>query len=272
MTPSLVTLKTVGNWYQEMEIPLAAALSASTEMCGKTGYKACEQAIVYMAKAASVDTKKSKEFREIVENPFLKNSQGKRMRRAASAAKWGYYTYENGRKVFNPLLSVENAPWIVYFNSATTGEPLVKNMRTGKVHRDTRASKGGIELSKGALKNDRRLRIKNSGLAKKSWMWGLKGFTGKSIRGVTDVRDVIGATGCGLVLTDRLSYINKAIPPNLVERVTQKATNSIMFQVAKKIEKDFSTEIPAAASRRKQGVIAKLEVEFQRQSKRSTMI
>lgn len=269
---SAVTLKTVGDWYQEIDVPLSNALSAATEMLGKTGYKACEMAIVYMAKAAGKETKVSPKKREIVANPFLFNSQGKRMKRAKSAAKFGFYSYKNGEKVFNPMFSVADAPWIVYFNSATTGQPLVKNMKTGVVHRDTRSVKDGIELSKRALKNDPRLNIKNRGLGQRSWMWGLKGFSKGAIPGVTDVATITGPVQCGLVLTDRLNYITKAIPSNLLDTVHNKATNSIMAQVAMKVEKQFSTEIPLRASSRKRNIVARLEKEFAKSSKRGVLV
>ena len=293
MTPSLVTLKTVGNWYQEIEIPLAAALSASTEMLGKTGYKACEQAIVYMAKSAGALTKVAPEKRPIVSNPLFKGQGGKARKGDMRNARFGVYKYDpkTGEKYFSPIYRGGQFGAAVKYISKS--EVLVKvGSKSNKViRRANRALKffgskkrfgsvgvwqkfpaGTGEFEVKGIKDHPKRLIRRRGLAKKSWMWGLKGFNVGAIPKVTDVKPILSAIQCGLILTDRIKYLSKITPANLVEEVSNRATSSIMFQVAKKIEQDFSTDIPAAASRRKQGVIAKLKTEFQRASKRSTMI
>jgi len=249
---SIVTLKTIDDWSKQIEVPLSNALSASVEMLGWSGYKACEKAIVYMAKSAGAMTTISPKFRPVVENPFLIGADGKRHRRAKHAAKWGYYSYgSNGQKTFVPILGVDYAPYIIQFKSATTGEMLQKDLRTGKVHRFRPGLKGGIVTSKSEAKKDERLIIRNRGLAKRSWMWGLKGFHDrKQIPGVQDIETVLGENECGIVLTNKLSYMTKITPSNLQEEVARRATNSIMHQAAVAVERKFSVEVPRLAAER----------------------
>lgn len=262
-----LTLQTVGDWSKRLEIPLQNALSASVEMLGISGYDACQKAIVYMAKSAAKETPKSKEFREVVRNPNLVSDNGRRRRRKAGEAKFGFYTYPGGKKTFNPIYGADLPKYMVRFASASTGQPLIKNMITGKVNRDTSNLIGGVETARSAAKRDGRLRIKNWKLAQKSWMWGLKGFSQKAIPGVTDVQSFTSSfagsqTVSGLVLTDRINYITRIIPAGLVETVTRKATTSIMDQVARKVEKRFSVEVPRLAARRTAAAQKKLDKVF----------
>jgi hypothetical protein len=270
MTES-VTLKTVGDWSAQIEVPLSNALSASVELLGWSGYKACEKAIVYMAKSSAKLTHASAKRRPIVENPYLIGADGKKNRRAKDAAKWGYYSYSSGQKKFVPIMGVQYAPWFIQFKSATTGEMLMKNLRTGKVHRYRGGEKGSIVTSKSEAAKDGRLVIRNSGLAKRSWMWNIKGFHDrKQIPGVQDVQTILGANECGLLLTNRLSYMTKITPPNLQEEVARRASSSIMHQAASELERKFSVEVPRLARSRKiKATIARLETEFGNARKRS---
>ena len=47
-----ITLEQVGNWRKELGVPLAQALSVSMNVTGKTGEKACRQALIFMAQSA----------------------------------------------------------------------------------------------------------------------------------------------------------------------------------------------------------------------------
>lgn len=47
-----MSLKAVGDWSDRIAVPLSNALNASIEILGKSGYKACEMALVYMANSA----------------------------------------------------------------------------------------------------------------------------------------------------------------------------------------------------------------------------
>lgn len=260
-----VTLQAVGNWSNRIEVPLANALNASVEMLGKTGFKACEQAIAYMAVSASKMTRVSPKTRKVVVNPDYKEATAqnkRRMTKDKSFAKYGYYTFDhNGRRIFHPISTVEYASYLVRFNSATTGEPLIKNMRTGAVHKER--GRGLGEKSLAGIRNDKRLIIRNSGIAAQSWTWGLKN-TKQKISGVTDVKPFTSENLCGLTLTDRIGYIAKTVPANYAEIVSAKAVNSIMAQVARKFESRFQIEVPRLAARREKTAQRKLDREFKR--------
>lgn len=268
MSVPVMSLQTVGNWSDKIQVPLANALGAATEICGWSGYKACEKAIVYMAKSAGKLTKVAPKLRKVVENPFLIGSDGKRKKRVESAAKWGFYTYgSNGEKKFNPIFGVNYAPYYVTFKSATTGQMLVKDLRSGKVHRLRSNVKGGIETSKSNASKDKRLIIKRSGNARDSWMWGIKGFQQKAIPNVTDVKPFVSSDLCGLVLTDRIRYILKITPANLVDEVSRRATDSIMFTAAQALERKLGVEVPRLAAGRAAKAEKKLQQEFSKAEK-----
>lgn len=284
---STLTLQTVGNWYQEIEIPLAAALSASTEMLGKTGYKACEMAIAYMAKSAGTLTKVSPDKRPIVANPKFQGKGGTANKRDMRNARYGVYKYnpKTGEKYFSPIYRGGQFGAAVKYISKTevlvkVGSKSNKAIRTankalkligskkrfGSVGVWQKFPSGTGEFEVAGLKEHPKRVIRRKGLARKSWMWGLKGFHPEAIRNVTDIKPIISAIQCGLVLTDRIRYLSKITPSNLVEEVSARATNSIMAQVAMKVERDFSTEIPLRASERKRGIVARLETEFAKHS------
>jgi len=97
----------------------------------------------------------------------------------------------------------------------------------------------------------------NRGLAKRSWMWGLKDLRrhpkiGKPIPGVAELDEVLKPRECGFVMTNRLKYITKAAPANVQEIAAMKASNKIMAQSAKALERRFGVVVPRlAASRNK---------------------
>ena len=115
---------------------------------------------------------------------------------------------------------------------------------------------------------DQAREIVNRGLARRSWMWGIADFhkqaKGKPIYGVADVAEIVAKNECGLILTNRLGYIQSAIVPNLEQQVATMASNSIMAQSAREIEKLFGLEIPRAAASRAKKAQARLDQAFRR--------
>lgn len=89
--------------------------------------------------------------------------------------------------------------------------------------------------------------IAYQGMAKRSWMWGLKDLqasaaNSRPISGVADVRTVLGEKSCGYILTDRLSYLLKILPSGWQETVVRLAGNKIMANVARKMEQQWVRE------------------------------
>jgi len=90
--------------------------------------------------------------------------------------------------------------------------------------------------------------IKNRGLAKKSWMWGLKGLdagkvTSKPIPGVAHTMTILNEKSCGYILQNALLYLLKILPAGWESVVMQKAGNKIMKQAAMKIERQWRSEL-----------------------------
>ena len=89
--------------------------------------------------------------------------------------------------------------------------------------------------------------IGNRGLAKRSWMWGLKRLGAASgSRGMTGVNKVYTITRCtvnGYVMDNRLSYISKIMPSGWQRTVAQRAGNTIMKQAQKRIEGQWKRKV-----------------------------
>jgi len=90
--------------------------------------------------------------------------------------------------------------------------------------------------------------IAHRGLAKKSWIWGLKGLdaskvTSKPIPGVAHTMTILNEKSCGYILQNALSYLLKILPAGWEAAVMQKAGNKIMKQAAMKIERQWRSEL-----------------------------
>ena len=94
---------------------------------------------------------------------------------------------------------------------------------------------------------ERARNIANRGLAKRSWMWGLRNLGkpagSRPMTGVADVKTVLGRENCGYLLTNRLSYVTKAMPPGWEIAVQERAGNKIMKQAALKLERKWAGEV-----------------------------
>jgi hypothetical protein len=94
--------------------------------------------------------------------------------------------------------------------------------------------------------------IKNKGLAKRSWMWGLRDLqaaaaaSSRPISGVADVRTILGEKSCGYILTNRLSYLIKILPAGWEQSVVRAAGNKIMANVARQMERQWAREVTRA--------------------------
>jgi len=102
-----------------------------------------------------------------------------------------------------------------------------------------------VEQDGGDFKAARRIR--NRGLAKRSWMWGLRGLNdadaGNAIPGVAETVEHVTDESCGFILTNRLGYIMDAAPADIERRAANAASNQIMAQAAKRMERDHGVVI-----------------------------
>lgn len=70
-----VTIKPVGDWGKQVHAFLKDALSASVEICGRTGAEACKHALILMAESARAMTPKAKARRPILRDQRLHGAQ-----------------------------------------------------------------------------------------------------------------------------------------------------------------------------------------------------
>ena len=88
-------------------------------------------------------------------------------------------------------------------------------------------------------------RIESSGMAQRSWFWGLRGLpgapmTGRPYRGIAKLMTLRG-TGdmvTGMILENRLAYMTKILPPGFEAQIVRSVGNKVMGQYADKIKRD----------------------------------
>lgn len=193
----------VNDWKKTIGDHLRNALNISIEVCGRTGVEACKHAIILMAQSARAMAFKSKKLRPIERD-----------------AMFGPYvrTWKQG----------DSSPHFVFkwqFDPKTNEKYRLEGTW------------------------DKAKRIKNSGLAKRSWMWGLKDINapvsqdGKSIPGVASTRVLLSEKVCGFILTNKLSYIHKAMPAGWLSMVHELAANKIMKQAKMKLQNNFARAV-----------------------------
>jgi len=91
--------------------------------------------------------------------------------------------------------------------------------------------------------------IKNRGLAKRSWMWGLKalnvpqGQGKKPIPGVGWLKKISTPTHGGFILGNNLSYILKVMPAGWQAAIKQLVANKIMKQAQMRLERQWQNEM-----------------------------
>ena len=183
------TMRTVGNWSRQMEVPLSDALRVSKDLYRRSAPQACKHAVILMAQSAKVETPQSKPNRPVL---------------------------REGRKRYVVVYPKdEEAPTRVYVSQT----------------QDPNSDLFG--------QWDKVRRIGNRGLAKRSWMWQLKGGS-KPLRGATYATPFkVGEDRVGFVKRNKLDYILKIMPAGWLERATTKATNKIMAQAGRKLGKQF---------------------------------
>jgi len=196
--PSAVTFKAMGDWRNQIRVPLRNVYAVSTEVSGRTGEQTCKHAIILMAKSAGVLAKKSKARRRIMRDGGMGGAE--------------------------------------YVNVYQQGKPQPSKLYKFRFGDGVRAGdriEGTWEEAK---------KIANKGLASRSWLWGLKAInksTGKRspIRGVAKMTVLKGGNKVnGYILTNRLDYIDNAMPDRWEDAVSRSVTNTLMAQAAKRLE------------------------------------
>jgi hypothetical protein len=197
-----VTLKTVSNWNEKIDVMLPSAMFAAIEIVGKDGKQACAWAMALMAKSASALTKQAKKNRKVMKG-----------------------LTENGRKY-------KYVDVIVKSNGETRRFP---QFNARPYNPDAKWSWDNVKLvpSRGLAKRSwfwslNRLRKSVN-----------KGAYSKPINGATELIERVSANLCGLAMFNRIGYIFKAAPADVEQRAARAASNQIMAQVAKKIEANF---------------------------------
>jgi hypothetical protein len=103
------------------------------------------------------------------------------------------------------------------------------------------------------------------GLAKRSWFWSIKKLRdGKAIPNATSLYSITTPKGCGLIMANRLNYIRAVTPAGVEGMAASAASNQIMAQVAKKMEREFGIKSPRLAAKKTKAATKTLGAEFKR--------
>jgi len=93
-------------------------------------------------------------------------------------------------------------------------------------------------------------KIGNSGMAQRSWFWGLRGLpgatlVGKPYPGIAKLMTLRGRgeNTFGMILENRLSYITKTVPADYEAQAVKGAGNQIMGEAARKMERDYQRQL-----------------------------
>jgi hypothetical protein len=193
-----VKIKMVGDWSKTMGLTLGGAINATYELCGRSLAEACKHAIILMAQSARAMTSKSKT-----------------------------------RRLIQRDVRLGGAEYVEAWKQGADKPVRLHKFRFGDAMRGSDRIPGTWDNAK---------KIGNSGLAKRSWMWGLAGLKGatvdsKAIPGVGSLRRILTDKVGGFILSNKLSYILKAMPPGWENEVRQRATNKIMEQAKIRLER-----------------------------------
>lgn len=94
-------------------------------------------------------------------------------------------------------------------------------------------------------------KIRRVGLAKRSWMWGLRdlgeAIDSKPMSGIAWTETILGRMESGYQLTNTLSYVDKAMPPGWESEVELRAGNKIMAQARDKLAVDLARVFKSGA-------------------------
>ena len=106
-------------------------------------------------------------------------------------------------------------------------------------------------------------KIAGRGLAKRSWFWSIRKLRdGKPIPRATSLYQIATPKVCGLILANRLNYIRAVTPPGVEGMAAAAASNQIMAQVAKKMEREFGIKSPRLAAKKTKVATKTLGAEF----------
>lgn len=265
--PSAITLKTLGNWTKDVEVPLERVIGVSMDVTGRTGEDACRHALILMAQSASARTKQSKKLRPIVRNPSDKWKTDRRY------APWGVNIYKDGQKTFLPIYRSGEFGKIRFFDKNSMSW-FDRYGPKGNQWRKVASGPDQVnpEIAVPGIKSDKRRKIGRRGLAKSSWGWALPAIGGRSkgpqraIQGVALVSTIKSPMLNGYVLTNRLRYILKIMKPGWEMAVQMAANNKIMEQARQKLENRWRKDMmmPNRGKREKKASAAELAQYFQR--------
>jgi hypothetical protein len=201
------TMRALGDWNAEIQVPLANALAVTVETTGKTGAEACARAMVMMAQSAKNLTPAANKNR-----PVLRET-------------WG-----------------QNVEYVEVYRQG----PGSDSAGFSKLHR-FRFSPQAKDRLDGTWEKARRIMAAGLSKRSWFWgLRGLPGapsIPGKPIRGVTTLFTINGTNTAGYELTDRIKFLAKILPAGWRAAVERAAVNRIMAVAKKKIGKDFQADM-----------------------------
>jgi len=96
-------LTILGNWDKQIGAPLNDALGVSTSLMGKSGERACRDALIFMAQSARKLTKKAKKNRKVKYDPRAKRSKYVDNYKKGRSGPQRLYEFQFSEAAVNPI-------------------------------------------------------------------------------------------------------------------------------------------------------------------------
>ena len=211
------TIKALNDWRAAITPTLDRALRISIDVWGRNADEATLHMLILMAQSAGAMTPQSQKVRTVYTNSF-----------GPFVTKYK----QNGKKPSN---------WYKWQFEDMANE---KAAEIRKMYRGSDVF-GNIRGRRKGTWEDAHI-IKNRGLAKRSWLWGLSSNR-KPIAGTSEVFRIKTQRLIGWQKTNKLSYIDKIMPPGYEQMASQKAMNKLLKNAEMKMVRDYERSIGRVA-------------------------
>lgn len=221
-------LQALGEWDKEVGVPIDRAISASMRVMGRTAFDATKQAVILMAQSARAMTPQSRSRRGIVRGtqrmgPYVQDWTGADRRGGVPSKIYRFF--------FSPDFDPNTIRDGAFKSSALAARKRFNSFDEARV-------------------------IRMRGLAKASWMWGLRRLGGTGVAAHRDRHRVASAGSfksdargeAGHWINNALSYIIKVMPASWQSDVQRLAGNKMMAQARRRLENDFNRSMRQASS------------------------
>ena len=206
------SIKTIGDWNKDISVTLDRAIQISSDVFKRSAEQAVKHAVILMAQSLASKS-----------NPITPTA-----------------------KTTRPVLSDSKGEYVEVWQQGASAPGKLYKWTFSRVH-DAQGNLREMKNFSGSAMDidgwNKVQIIKRAGLARKSWMWGLGQWGGKGetkpISGTSEVLFTESAEKVEAIKRNKLGYITKILPSGWATEAATRASNKIMAQAARKMEKQW---------------------------------